>query len=116
MAYCLLFTYGMLQPGCRPPKSLRASWPDAVPGELYDLGLYPGAVNVGDSPDWIEGHVLEIDEAQLPEIDEFEAVDKGEYRRKRVTTRGGREVWVYEYLRSICDAYARVERWTGPRL
>ncbi|MFO0946983.1 MAG: gamma-glutamylcyclotransferase family protein [Planctomycetota bacterium] len=109
---CLLFVYGLLQPGYRPPRSAIRHWKDAVAGELFDLGPYPAAVNVGQPGTWIEGHVVEIHVAELPALDAFEEVDAGLYARKRVTTREGHEVWIYEFCRELPFHALRINRWT----
>ena len=110
---CLLFVYGQLQPGCRPPRSSSLAWPDRVRGELFDLGQYPAAVKVGASEHWLGGYVLEIDHAELvTDLDAYEEVGEGRYRRVRTVTAAGFEVWIYEYARPI-PPHARgpIERW-----
>lgn len=107
----MLFVYGQLQPGHRPPRSTIRHWPDQVAGELYDLGPYPAAVKVGEPGAWIDGHVVEIHVHELPALDAFEEVDAGLYARKRVTTRAGHEAWIYEFQRQLPFAARRVERW-----
>jgi gamma-glutamylcyclotransferase (GGCT)/AIG2-like uncharacterized protein YtfP len=59
-ARCLLFVYGSLQPGQRPPESMGESWPDRVRGLLYDLGPYPAAVRIGRAEQEFQGWVLDI--------------------------------------------------------
>ena len=76
---CLLFAYGQLQPGLRPPRTLHRAWPDRVRGELFDLGEYPAAVRVGTSEHWICGYVMEIDQSELrAELDRYEEVERGD--------------------------------------
>lgn len=114
---CLLFAYGLLQPGHRPPKTLGRCWPDEMRGLLYDLGRHPAAIEIGLGERWFGGHVLEIDYSELAsELDPFEEVEAGVYRRIRATTRGGRQVWVYEYARPLPQA-ARgpLQRWPDTR-
>lgn len=99
MGTCLLFVYGLLQPGLQPPRSARRQWKDRVRGRLVHLGDYPGAYDLDDAETTFEGWVLEIDEEELSLLDEFEDVTSGQaYRRRRVRTQGGVEVWIYEYI------------------
>ena len=110
---CLLFAYGQLQPGLRPPRTVHRAWPDRVRGELFDLGTYPAAVSVGMTESWIWGYVLEINESELlAELDRYEEVHTGLYRRVQTTTEAGFMVWIYEYARPIPpDARGPIERW-----
>ena len=114
---CLLFAYGQLQPGYRPPRTVHRAWQDRVRGELFDLGAYPAAVKVGMTESWICGCVMEIDESELrAELDVYEEVGRGLYRRVRTTTEAGFTVWIYEYAPPI-PPHARgpIERWHGGR-
>lgn len=112
MATCLLFVYGLLQPGLQPPKSIRRSWRDAMRGRLYDLGPHPGATGFDSADSTFEGWVLEIDESELIALDEFEDVtgDK-QYRRIRARTLGGSDVWIYDYLGPIPDGATSIPCW-----
>jgi gamma-glutamylcyclotransferase (GGCT)/AIG2-like uncharacterized protein YtfP len=115
MSKCLLFVYGLLQPGFHPPRTLSQAWPDSVRCELYNLGPYPAAVKVGAVEHWTDGWVLEIDEQELAALDEYEDVDAGQYARRWVTTRGGREAWMYEYLRSV-EGLPQIARWPAEKV
>jgi gamma-glutamylcyclotransferase (GGCT)/AIG2-like uncharacterized protein YtfP len=108
---CLLFAYGQLQPGHNAPRSLSDAWPDRARGVLYDLGAYPGAVQLDTADTWVEGHTLEIDADELPALDEFEDVDSGEYRRITVTTEAGHMAWAYEYGGEIPAGATPITRW-----
>ena len=110
---CLLFAYGLLQPGYEPPRTLGRWWADEMQGLLYDLGSHPAAIEIGRGERWFEGCVLEIDSSELvDELDRFEQLDAGVYRRIRATTRGGSQVWVYEYARALpSGARGPLERW-----
>src|SRR5262249_55397771 len=110
---CLLFVYGELQPGRRTPRSQTQAWPDRVRGELFDLGRYPAARNIGCVETWFCGFVLEIAESELiSELDPFEGVPEGLYRRIRTTTEHGFSVWIYEYARPLpSDVRGPIERW-----
>lgn len=109
---CLLFAYGLLQPEYSPPKTTVDHWPDQIHGDLYDLGDYPGVINIGQSLNLVQGYVLEICTSELAFLDEFEDVDSGEYRRILVKTIGGRSCWVYEYLFELPKAAKPIAAWT----
>jgi gamma-glutamylcyclotransferase (GGCT)/AIG2-like uncharacterized protein YtfP len=109
-----LFAYGTLQPGLAPPEvadvvrdlvSVGKGW---VPGTLYDLGSFPGAVLEPNSPRRISGtvyllpagahilHMLDAYEEYYPDSSQ----DSQFIRRLcSVELRDGRklECWVYEY-------------------
>ena len=109
---CLLFTYGLLQPGQRGgPRSVSQSWPDRVPGRLYDLGDFPAARDLGRAETWVAGLTLEIDELELPELDAFEDVDSGEFARVLIETERGFLAWAYEYRWEIPTGLVARERW-----
>lgn len=111
---CLLFAYGTLMPGLpgsSPPRSLSQHWPDRIKGRLFDLGAYPGVIEVGTAPTYVEGATLEIDEDELRALDEYEDVESGEFTRRTVTTESGHLAFVYEYTRPVpAKAQFRV-RW-----
>jgi gamma-glutamylcyclotransferase (GGCT)/AIG2-like uncharacterized protein YtfP len=84
-----------------------------VRGQLLDLGCYPAAVSVGSVESWFCGYVLEIDESELiQQLDPFEQVAEGLYRRTRTKTERGFDVWIYEYARPLPpDAKGPLEQW-----
>ncbi len=110
---CLLFVYGQLQPGRREPRTASRAWPDRTRGELFDLGPYPAAVRVGNSSQSIFGFVLDVAESELTgDLDAYEGVEDGIYRRIRAVTEAGFNVWIYEYARPIpTSAVGPIDRW-----
>jgi gamma-glutamylcyclotransferase (GGCT)/AIG2-like uncharacterized protein YtfP len=112
-----LFAYGTLIP--RDPDRLASegSERDSVRGRLFDLGPYPGLVDLDDpTAPRVEGFVRPVEEAELRDrLDPFEGVDEGLYRRERVTTQSGRLVWIYIYARPLpIGARGPLVRWEGP--
>jgi gamma-glutamylcyclotransferase (GGCT)/AIG2-like uncharacterized protein YtfP len=108
-----LFTYGTLMP--RDPASCGgALWePDAVQGRLYDLGPYPGLVDLDDSAaGWVEGYIRrEISSEMFRQLDAYEGAL---YERVRTTSRKQNEVWVYVYVAPLPrDARGPLTRWVG---
>jgi len=93
-----VFVYGTLM-GREP-----AAVPACIRGELYDLGPFPAAWNVGaQGAGVIHGEIIEVDAETLAHFDRYEGVSVGHYRRVRVRVvdengnPNGREAWVYEY-------------------
>jgi gamma-glutamylcyclotransferase (GGCT)/AIG2-like uncharacterized protein YtfP len=113
----LLFAYGTLIPLEEERRASQGWLPDAVRGRLFDLGSYPGLIDL-DEPDagWVPGYVrsVERDELEGP-LDRYEGVHIGLYRRVRTTTRDNRRVWVYVYGRPLpADARGPLGRWQPP--
>ena len=114
----LFFAYGTLAP--EDSGSARADgWTaDRVRGRLFDLGPYPGLVDVDDpTADWVEGYTRPIlPEALAGPLDDYEGVAEGLYRRVAVTTHAGQRAWVYVYARPIpASARGPLVRWEGRR-
>ena len=114
----LLFAYGTLVPA-DPGRRAVGGWePDAVRGRLFDLGPYPGLVDL-DAPgaSWVEGFVRPADDAELiGRLDLYEGVDEGLYRREPTTTRAGRPAWVYVFAQPMpAGARGPIDRWGGER-
>ncbi len=112
----LLFAYGTLIP--HDPTSLhREGWsPDAVRGRLYDLGPYPGLVDLDDpGASWVEGYVRPVTDGELVDrLDPYEGVEEGLYRRDMTITRAGRPAWIYTYARPLpATARGPIGRWRG---
>jgi gamma-glutamylcyclotransferase (GGCT)/AIG2-like uncharacterized protein YtfP len=109
-----LFSYGTLLPEHAPSEishvlaKLRPLGRATVPGVLYDLGAYPGAVLGRASGKRIAGMVFRLpnDSAILKKLDEYEGFDpanpgeslfvRGRYPVALAT---GRilQCWIYEY-------------------
>ncbi|HJT77178.1 MAG TPA: gamma-glutamylcyclotransferase family protein, partial [Gemmataceae bacterium] len=82
----------------------------SVPGRLYDLGRYPGAVHDPRAATRVRGRVLRLPEGRdvLPALDRYEGFDPahpGDSLYLRVPQRvdladgGGLLCWVYVYNR-----------------
>ena len=93
-----LFAYGTLReakPGT-PGGSLLAGCDrvgtGTVEGTLFDLGDYPALLLSGDEP--VEGTIWRCPSALLPELDRYEGVGEGLFRRvaRRVD---GHACWIY---------------------
>lgn len=110
----LLFAYGTLGPGFGSPAEAGRWRADRVRGRLYDLGPYPGLVDLGDpAAGWVEGFVRPVDADELRDrLDPYEGVDEGLYRREAAVTESGEAVWVYVYARPLPPgAVGPLARW-----
>ena len=112
-----LFVYGTLKRGGRSHRLLRKE--NAVRfrssahirADLYRLygEEYPGAVLTSVPNRFVKGDLFILPDPQktLRDLDEFEGVDEGLFRRKLVDvwTRGRRvKAWAYLYARPLTDA------------
>ena len=114
----LLFTYGTLAPESADVAQQEGWLADAVRGRLYDLGPYPALVDHDDhDADWVEGYVRPVSLDQLTgSLDSYEGVGEGLYRRVEVTTRAGRQVWVYVYASPVpASAIGPLPRWDSSK-
>jgi gamma-glutamylcyclotransferase (GGCT)/AIG2-like uncharacterized protein YtfP len=114
-----LFVYGTLQPELAPPPlrsrlaRLRRIGAGSVPGRLYDLGRYPGAVFDAAVNQSVSGEVFELSDASLlRKLDAYEGFDAADpggslYVREQraVLLADGRRLtcWVYAYNRDPSD-------------
>jgi gamma-glutamylcyclotransferase (GGCT)/AIG2-like uncharacterized protein YtfP len=109
-----LFAYGTLQPGLAPPevadlvRDLVSVGKGSVPGTLYDLGSFPGAVLEPNSPRRILGtvYLLPAGTDILHRLDEYEEYHPespraSQFIRKlcsvQLSDDRKLECWVYEY-------------------
>ena len=114
----LFFAYGTLAP-LDPESAVEEGWEsDAVRGRLYDLGPYPALIDHEDEQaDWVEGYIRTVSLEQLTGgLDSYEGVGEGLYRRVSVTTRSGREAWLYVYGGALpATAIGPIDRWTSTK-
>jgi gamma-glutamylcyclotransferase (GGCT)/AIG2-like uncharacterized protein YtfP len=113
-----LFVYGTLLPDSEAPIDESIWRADAVRGRLYDLGPFPGLVDLDDLlASWVNGYRRKVERDLLATcIDEYEGVGDGLFRRIETTTRAGHRAWVYVYNRALADgARGPLNAWDGPR-
>lgn len=82
----LLFVYGTLKRGCRNHARLAGQIfvgpARTTPGfTLYDLGGFPGIHAAPGDRTGVAGEVWSVDETTLAQLDAFEGVREGLYRR-----------------------------------
>jgi gamma-glutamylcyclotransferase (GGCT)/AIG2-like uncharacterized protein YtfP len=91
-----LFTYGTLRGGEGAAgevlEGCRLVGRGTVRGTLYDLGEYPALVLAGDHP--VEGDIWWCPADVLPDLDRYEGVDDGLFRRVGARV-GELACWVY---------------------
>ena len=121
MATEYLFLYGTLKPDAADReiadvvKELRSVGRGRVPGKLYDLGDYPGAIVDASANTFVKGLLLELpnSKASLDALDRYEEFDSSNPRtslfvrtRTRVRLTNGRNVqaWMYVYNRDPGNA------------
>jgi gamma-glutamylcyclotransferase (GGCT)/AIG2-like uncharacterized protein YtfP len=112
-----LFLYGTLRPASAPAEvrpavaKLRRLGSGTVPGTLFDLGDYPGAIFRDDAESQVVGEVFDVPEDTdvMAALDDYEDFDPAEPTaglfvrvRRPVRMSDGQtvECWVYEYNRS----------------
>jgi len=83
----LLFVYGTLKRGCSNHRYLAdqrfLGLARTTPGyRLYDLGGYPGIVAQSADGEGVVGEVWSVEDETLSELDRFEGVHEGLYRRE----------------------------------
>jgi gamma-glutamylcyclotransferase (GGCT)/AIG2-like uncharacterized protein YtfP len=83
----LIFVYGTLKRGCSNHYYLAGQTfvgpARTRPGyRLYDHGGYPGLVAKPDDREGVAGEVWAVDEEALRQLDHFEGVNEGLYRRE----------------------------------
>lgn len=107
----LLFAYGTLLTGALEPavqqlllRHCAPGPPARLPGQLLDLGAYPGAIKGGSG--WIHGRLIALrrPERCWPLLDDYEGYDAAHpeqslYLREPTTALGSRderwECWIY---------------------
>ena len=82
--------------------------PCVLPGQLYDLGAYPGLV---DAPGEVIGELFEVRDASvMPKVDAFEDYwpedrARSRYERRKVRLiEPDRDAWVYVWVLGVEDA------------
>lgn len=85
----LLFVYGTLKRGCCNHTRLAGQrfvgLARTMPGHrLHDMGGYPGLVAASEESGGVEGEIWSVDAKALSQLDAFEGVAEGLYRRAPV--------------------------------
>ncbi len=106
----LLFSYALLKPEYEKHHKfdLKNPRPDTIFGDLYDLGDDGAAVRLGKSIGKVKGYVWETTDEQLKKLD---VTEKKDFRRIKVKTWLGRDVYAYEYEKAIPKDAKKVFDW-----
>ncbi|HYD84303.1 MAG TPA: gamma-glutamylcyclotransferase family protein [Opitutus sp.] len=105
----LLFIYGTLKRGCSNHRVLAGQTflgeARTAPGyRLYDLGEYPGMIAVSGDHQGVSGELWSVTPEILAQLDAFEGIPQGLYRRERIALRppfADRTVNTYFYNLSV---------------
>lgn len=105
----LLFIYGTLKRGGSNHEQLAGQEylgeACTLPGHrLYDLGEYPGLVRAQGVADYVHGELWRVSGECLHQLDRFEGVPEGLYRRSAIELdelHGDLVVETYFYLRDL---------------
>lgn len=90
-----------------------------MPGQLYDLGRYPGMIAAATPDDWVAGDIFYLGDPEIVfrELDRYEgATGAGPHLFERrcglAYLESGEilETWWYEYVRSV-TAEKRIASW-----
>lgn len=85
-----LYVYGTLRPG--------GAVTHLVPGELYELGWYPGLKLLApDSHSWVVTERIEVDDEQLSNLDTYEGYDPEDELNSLYLRRPYLGGWIYVY-------------------
>lgn len=99
-----VIVYGTLRPGDESSEKVM------IPGQIYDIGWFPGLVfNEGGPDSFVVGEIIEVDDEKLSQLDSYEGYYEDDpqgslYLRKKLW-----DCWVYVYNRKIEDTQTLVE-------
>lgn len=83
----------------------------SVKGQLYDLGQYPGLVEVADATPTVIGEVYRVNNLQevFTVLDEYEG-EEYDRIKKTVKLQNGKEIacWVYIFVQDIHPSYVKI--------
>lgn len=117
----LLFVYGTLKRGASNHHWLTGQTfvgeAHTAPGyRLFGLGGYPGLVLWPDDRDGVAGEVWSVDDACLADLDAFEGVPEGLYRRELIRLRppfADHRIEAYIYPHSVLGRPEIGSVWRG---
>jgi gamma-glutamylcyclotransferase (GGCT)/AIG2-like uncharacterized protein YtfP len=98
-----IYVYGTLRPGLGQTVT--------VPGQLFDLGAFPGAVNIGDSEDSFQAEVIEVDDQQLRSLDSYEGFYADSPSSSLFIRKPYKDGFIYEYNRLSIAGRPQITDW-----
>lgn len=85
-----IFVYGTLRPG--------VSEPVMVPGQMFDLGWFPGAVNIETAVDtYFMAETIEVDDAGLARLDSYEGYNPDHPASSLYVRKAYQDGFIYQY-------------------
>ena len=85
-----IFVYGTLRPG--------VSEPVMVPGQMFDLGWFPGVVNVETAVDsHFMAEIIEVDDETLARLDAYEGYDPRHPEHSLYVRKEYQDGFIYQY-------------------
>lgn len=85
-----IFVYGTLRPG--------TSEPVMVPGQMFDLGWFPGAVGIEtDDQHFFMAEIIEVDDETLARLDAYEGYDPRHPEHSLYLRKEYQDGFIYQY-------------------
>lgn len=85
-----IFVYGTLRPG--------VSEPVMVPGQMFDLGWFPGAVNIETAVDhYFMAEIIEVDDETLARLDDYEGYNPHNPEQSLYRRLSYQDGFIYQY-------------------
>lgn len=85
-----IFVYGTLRPG--------VSEPVMVPGQMFDLGWFPGAVGIEtDDQHFFMAEIIEVDDETLARLDDYEGYNPRDPERSLYRRLSYQDGFIYQY-------------------
>lgn len=85
-----IFVYGTLRPGTGETVE--------IPGRMFDLGWFPGAVLIGVEPEHrILAEVIEVDDAGLARLDSYEGYNRHNPSSSLYVRKEYEDGFIYQY-------------------
>jgi gamma-glutamylcyclotransferase (GGCT)/AIG2-like uncharacterized protein YtfP len=85
-----VFVYGTLRPG--------ASEPVLVPGQMFDLGWFPGVVNIETAVGaFFKAEIIEVDDDTLARLDSYEGYNPNHPASSLYVRKEYQDGFIYQY-------------------
>lgn len=89
-----IFVYGTLRPGISEPVM--------VPGQMFDLGWFPGAVNIETAVDtFFMAEIIEVDDETLARLDDYEGYNPRNPEHSLYRRLSYQDGFIYQYNGSV---------------
>ena len=89
-----IFVYGTLRPG--------VSEPVMVPGQMFDLGWFPGVVNIETAVGtFFKAEIIEVDDEMLDRLDSYEGYNPRNPEHSLYVRKEYQDGFIYQYNGSV---------------